>query len=254
MQIPMLRVNEIFGPTIQGEGPYTGRHCMFVRMYDCNLACTWCDTPYTWANSITRAEKHQSNTIYAKNQNMEEMVAGSVYDELLKYWNIYDKPTTIVISGGEPLMQQDPLEDMIDHLNYFENMVHIETAGTILPSPLIQSRCEAIIVSPKLQHSGNPLSKRYKKDVLTELALQRRTWFKFVVMHNAGMDGEDFAEVDQIVRECSIDPRKVYIMPEGTKSGDVISGAKSIVDQVTQRGYNLSLRMHTLLWGDERKR
>lgn len=43
-----LVVNEIFGPTIQGEGPSSGRRCGFHRLGGCNLSCRWSDTPYTW--------------------------------------------------------------------------------------------------------------------------------------------------------------------------------------------------------------
>lgn len=185
---------------------------------------------------------------------MEEMVAGSVYDELLKYWPIYDKGTTIVVSGGEPAMQQDELEPVIDHLTYFDNEVHIETAGTIPMSRHFVQEVQQIVVSPKLQHSGNPLKKRYKPDVLSDLAKYPHVYFKFVVMHGLGADGEDLAEVNKIVSECDIDARKVYIMPEGTNGLDSLTASRSIVDAVTKRGYNLSMRLHTLLWDDERKR
>jgi len=40
-QVRHLNVNEIFGPTIQGEGPHTGRLVGFLRLAGCNLACTW---------------------------------------------------------------------------------------------------------------------------------------------------------------------------------------------------------------------
>ena len=43
-----LRVNEIFGPTFQGEGPHAGQSAVFLRTSGCNLNCSWCDTPYTW--------------------------------------------------------------------------------------------------------------------------------------------------------------------------------------------------------------
>src|SRR5262245_52198924 len=48
MMTESLVVSEVFGPTWQGEGPSIGRRCGFVRLGRCNLACTWCDTPYTW--------------------------------------------------------------------------------------------------------------------------------------------------------------------------------------------------------------
>ena len=44
-----LVVNELFGPSIQGEGPSAGRRCGFVRLGRCNQACVWCDEPQTWA-------------------------------------------------------------------------------------------------------------------------------------------------------------------------------------------------------------
>ena len=43
-----IRVNEIFGPTIQGEGSTVGKPCFFLRVAGCNLHCGWCDTYYTW--------------------------------------------------------------------------------------------------------------------------------------------------------------------------------------------------------------
>ena len=43
-----LAVSEIFGPTLQGEGPSSGRRAMFLRLAGCNLSCSWCDTAYTW--------------------------------------------------------------------------------------------------------------------------------------------------------------------------------------------------------------
>jgi 7-carboxy-7-deazaguanine synthase len=41
-----IRISEIFGPTIQGEGPLIGRPTMFVRTGGCDYRCTWCDTLY----------------------------------------------------------------------------------------------------------------------------------------------------------------------------------------------------------------
>jgi hypothetical protein len=37
---------EIFGPTIQGEGPFIGRPTVFVRPASCDSRCNWCDTLY----------------------------------------------------------------------------------------------------------------------------------------------------------------------------------------------------------------
>ena len=42
-----MQVNEIF-KSIQGEGPNFGKPAIFLRIAQCNLKCTWCDTKYTW--------------------------------------------------------------------------------------------------------------------------------------------------------------------------------------------------------------
>ena len=43
---PRIRISEIFGPTIQGEGPLMGRPTVFVRTGGCDYRCRWCDTLY----------------------------------------------------------------------------------------------------------------------------------------------------------------------------------------------------------------
>src|SRR5260370_15944522 len=41
-----IRISEIFGPTIQGEGPLIGHPTVFVRTGGCDYRCRWCDTLY----------------------------------------------------------------------------------------------------------------------------------------------------------------------------------------------------------------
>ena len=43
-----LKIAEIFGPTIQGEGPNVGARCIFVRVKGCSFKCSWCDSKFTW--------------------------------------------------------------------------------------------------------------------------------------------------------------------------------------------------------------
>ena len=46
-------VSEVFGPTLQGEGPHAGRPCHFIRLGGCNLSCSWCDTPYSTGQHLS---------------------------------------------------------------------------------------------------------------------------------------------------------------------------------------------------------
>ncbi|TIU92326.1 MAG: 7-carboxy-7-deazaguanine synthase QueE, partial [Mesorhizobium sp.] len=41
---PGIRVSEIFGPTIQGEGMLIGLPTVFVRTGGCDYRCSWCDS------------------------------------------------------------------------------------------------------------------------------------------------------------------------------------------------------------------
>ena len=59
-----IRVSEIFGPTIQGEGALIGQPTVFVRTGGCDYRCSWCDSLHavesayreTWAPMS--AERH----------------------------------------------------------------------------------------------------------------------------------------------------------------------------------------------------
>jgi organic radical activating enzyme len=243
----MLRVNEIFGPTIQGEGTTAGRHCLFVRVADCNLECKWCDTPYTWAFTKEKAAKHDSGTRHDKLLNSIEMSTADIMDALLENWMIYSQPTIVVISGGEPLMQQPGLAELLQELKELKHETHIETAGTIQPSEILDQHVTQYNVSPKLTNSGNRLAKRYKQDVLNWFSDSVKAWFKFVVTHP-----EDLDEVRDIVNMSEIDPRRVMVMPEGTTIDRNVEVGRKVIDEALQLGYGLSFRSHVLLWGDGR--
>lgn len=253
----MIDVNEIFGPTIQGEGVAAGRHCLFIRLAHCNLECTWCDTPYTWAFSGNKIDKHISASArggepYNKRENIAQMSPEGIIASLKQRWDIENRPTIIVISGGEPMMQQFKLIPVMEELRGWGNEVHIETAGTITPHPDFDRLVNQYNVSPKLSHSGNRISKRYKYDTLTYFARNPKTWWKFVVMPHKGMDGEDFWEIDGYVEELELRPHRVMIMPEGNTVQGTVEGAQSWADEAIKRGFGISFRTHVLLWGDKR--
>jgi organic radical activating enzyme len=245
-----LSVNEVFGPTVQGEGPAAGRHCVFLRLAMCNLRCRWCDTAYTWAFTEDLAAYLDRPRVYDRADNARTMTIPEVLDGLRGCWPLDKRKTTVVISGGEPLIQQDALLPLVRQLKWWDNDVHVETAGTIAPTVALAALTDLFVVSPKLAHSGNPRSKRIRPPVLeTFVALKRRAAFKFVVT-----DVEDLAEVEEIVACAKIPDSRVMIMPEGVTAQAVTATGRAVADAVRHRGWGLCLRTHILLWADVRGR
>ena len=219
-----MRVSEIFGPTIQGEGPFCGRRAMFVRTSGCNLACTYCDTPYTWDwERFNREEEQPQLTAHEIIANMNSM--GATDSDLL------------VITGGEPTTQQSEVNALT---LAWAGPVQIETNGTVLPQPVGAT----YVVSPHLANSGtkhNPIR-------LAALAAyaEHGAHFKFV----ATPDMLD--EVQGVVDAIGVRPENVWIMPEGTNSATILESTRMLAPETIQRGWNLSTRLHVLIWGNSR--
>jgi organic radical activating enzyme len=247
----VLKVSQVFGPTVQGEGSAAGRHCVFLRTFDCNLECTWCDTAYTWAVTDDKAAKTRSGVRYERDEpqyGMKVMDTDEVLKRLREVWDVEGRPTIVVVSGGEPMMQQRGLVPVLEQLHAWGNEVHIETAGTLPPSAAFDACVTQYNVSPKLAHSGNRLSKRFKPQALAALLDTGKAWFKFVVTD--GFEA-DLQEVDEMVADVGIPYRRVMVMPEGgTGSGNIALGQR-VVDAALERGYGLSFRTHVFLWNDD---
>lgn len=231
MSTGTLVVSEVFGPTVQGEGPSTGRRCAFVRLGACNLTCSWCDTPYTW--DASRFDLHRE---------MGRERVDAVADMLASFG-----VDMVVVSGGEPLLQQSKgLADLVRALPTHWR-IEVETNGTIEPNATLASRCH-FNVSPKLAHSGVALDKRIRPKALStfvRLAHSRRASFKIVVTGPGDLD-----EVDAL----ALPRHKTWIMPEGTTAEQVERGLAAVAGEAIRRGYNLTGRLHVSIWNGERGR
>ena len=134
----MLYVSECFGPTEQGEGKTAGKEVMFLRLAYCNLKCVFCDTPYTWQAKLLKTEVHKMT--------IEDVITKLQNRKVIK---------SIVISGGEPLLQQKELISLCKWLRSTNWWIEIETNGTILPNKELVNLVNQFNCSPKLSNSGN---------------------------------------------------------------------------------------------------
>ena len=226
---PDLRISEVFGPTLQGEGPSCGQRALFIRLADCNLACDWCDTPYSWR--------------WSDHDRAEEPHLSGVNPLLARIRA--EQPALVVITGGEPLLQQFAVEPLVGTLTEEQIPVEIETNGTQIPGPLLGDA--RFNVSPKLANSGMKRERRIVPKALRALNRTGRAVFKFVVEAPEELD-----EVEALTDEFDLHP--VWIMPQAANREELLTRQAEIADEVIARGWNLSTRMQTLLWGGERGR
>lgn len=227
----MIRVNEVFGPTIQGEGPHAGQYCGFVRLAECNLSCSWCDTPYTWDwERFDRSAESIPTTI----EDLAERVTAL---------NCY----RIVLTGGEPMMQQRFFPDLYEETGC---LFDVETNGTIIPSGDAIEAVDLFMVSPKLAHSGDPDRLRMKPlalDAWAALARDGKAAFKWVCKTPA-----DIATVAEHCDHFGIPRTHTWIMPEGATRNAHLDTLQRLADDVIRHGFNLTTRLHVLAWNDKR--
>ena len=209
----MISVSEIF-KSIQGEGPNTGQPSVFLRTAGCNLDCSWCDTDY--AKSKKKAKK----------MSIEDIV-----QEIDNY-----NAKNLVITGGEPLLQQKSLKKLIEQLDDY--YIELETNGSIaceFDELINQYNC-----SPKLLSSGND---EYELQILPS----EKTWYKFVIDEES-----DFFKAIEFAGRYGIPQDRVLMMPQGKTKKECEHNSLWLVEKCNETGYSFCPRLHVMLWNNQR--
>lgn len=236
-------VPEVFD-TIQGEGRNIGKPVVFGRLSDCNLTCSWCDTPQTWAFTEQRAKEHDERMVYDEAQEQVYIEVGDAVKNIDGY-----PIKRLVLTGGEPMMQQPAVAELIKGLRQDneEYWVEIETNGTIMPSRELLELVDQFNVSAKLANSGNSEKKRRKSKALETFAKTEKADFKFVVFGE-----DDLPEILDLVEEYEIPHERVYLMPEGRTPEEVKKHQEELVELAKKENFNITTRLHVLIWGKKR--
>jgi organic radical activating enzyme len=224
---PRLKISEIFD-SIQGEGPSAGLPCTFLRLAGCNLSCTWCDTRYSWDWS------RYTYSSYVSAKTVGELAARFVGSERL------------VITGGEPLLQQRRIEQLLEALPK-ELPIEIETNGTVVPLDSLLVRVTQWNVSPKLANSGESLARRDIRPALLALRDTSRAWLKFVV-------GEP-SHADQAMtwaRELEWPHDQIQLMPLAATRAELERSLPLVEHLCEQHSVRLSPRLHVERWNGRR--
>lgn len=227
--------------TLQGEGITAGAPAIFLRLQDCNLKCgfagtVWrCDAWYTWDRTTHEHWQESSNIAV-------DDVSGMIKDS----WstNFRDEQTPrLIITGGEPLLQQTNLLPLLKEMNEWE--VEIETNVTVMPDDELQV-CQ-FNCSPKLESSGILLKARYRPAVLQKIASFPNSWFKFVVSTE-----EDLEEIVRIVDGNEIDRSRVILMSEGVEAEKLKECDEDTARFARELGFTAMTRNHIYWYGDKR--
>ncbi len=223
-----LAVAEVFY-SLQCEGRAIGTPAVFLRLTGCNLLCkshNWvCDTIEVWKKGKRKEFKDVMPTYMIKR---------------LK------EGAHLVITGGEPLLQQIEICDYIRWMQMtagFTPFIEIETNGTIIPSFDLISYVKWWNVSPKLENSGEPWQKRYNEPALRALD-KCDSIFKFVVSNDV-----DFLEILDIYG--FLDPKKFMLMPAGATRDELDRVRLKVVELAIKTGVRYSDRLHIVIWNQK---
>ena len=184
--------------TIQGEGFYTGKAAYFIRIGGCDVGCHWCDVKESW-----NAKLHPpTNT-----------------DIIVE--NATNLATTVVITGGEPLMWN--LDYLTQSLQNNNLKTHIETSGAY---PL-SGKWDWICLSPK--KTKLPLKPIYLEANELKMIIFNKNDFKFAE-----------EQASKVNEKCEL-----FLQPEWSNREKMIP---LIVDYVMKNPkWKISLQTHKYL-------
>ncbi|RXK04262.1 radical SAM protein [Halarcobacter bivalviorum] len=247
----MLEVNEIFGPTIQGEGKLVGTPSIFIRFGKCNFKCEGFNVEYETPSGI---KKCSCDSYYAVDMAFKEQWQQMNADEIVKEVLLLEPnyKIDIVITGGEPLLywKNEEFQKLLKH--YIENnyKVTIETNGS-LNIDLTETYQKQILfsMSVKLSNSLEPLKKRVNVNTLTKIITQTEgSYLKFVI--DEGFKEEANIEIQNIL--SSIPKVDVFLMPMGDTAEQINKNSEAVINLAIENGYKYCDRLHIRVWDNKR--
>jgi organic radical activating enzyme len=241
-----IAVSEYFY-SLQGEGRTMGIPAIFLRLTGCNLICggygvekdgilrdgaTWvCDTIQVWMKGTTFIFEDLCQELNSKLDFIKRLNSG----------------VHLVITGGEPLLQQDRIISFLEFLEVqFKCIptVEIETNATIIPKEELNNRVSYWNVSPKLQNSGMPDKERLVDDALTYFRDNSKTMFKFVISRK-----EDFEEIQtNFLDKGLIKKEQLVFMPASNSLDDLLKTNKLVAEICIEHQIRMSTRLHIEIW------
>jgi 7-carboxy-7-deazaguanine synthase len=235
-----IRISEIFGPTIQGEGMLIGQPTVFVRTGGCDYRCSWCDT----LHAVDSAYRHD----------WKPMDAETIWKEVRRLSG--DTPLMISLSGGNPAIQ--PLKPLIRRGKNDGYRFAIETQGSIARDWFAD--LDVLVLSPKPPSSGMETDWDTVTDCLAAAGKAPRIALKFVVFDNADYDfardaSRRYPELPVYLQPGNHTPPPPDDDDAKIDLDGVMDRMLWLVDKVTgDRWFSATVlpQLHVLLWGNKR--
>jgi 7-carboxy-7-deazaguanine synthase len=220
-----MQIIEIY-KSLQGESSYAGLPCIFVRAAGCNLRCVWCDSEYTFKGG-------------------QRMSLEEIEQEVRR---LSPDGGLVEITGGEPMLQEGPVVELIDRLLAAGYTVLLETSGERLLDKVPKQVVK--IVDVKCPHSGE--GGTFRVENLQHLT--PRDEVKFVLASRA-----DYEFAREFIREHGLNGQSASVIlspafrKDASGSRDTshcLLDPRELAEWMLADGINarLGLQIHKFIW------
>lgn len=147
--------------TLQGEGRFAGHAMFFIRLYGCDVGCSWCDVKESWKVSADR---------FVPVEEIADKIPQGV--------------ERVVITGGEPLVWN--LHPLIGFIHQRNIKVHLETSGI----HAVPHNIDWVCLSPK--RNKLPIQNAYRQVHELKVIIAETSDFDFARSQSLKVPAETF--------------------------------------------------------------
>lgn len=230
-----IKVSEIFGPTLQGEGVLIGQPSIFVRTGGCDYRCKWCDTLHA-----------------VDSQYRNQWIPMSAEDIFIKVEKLsHYKPLTISLTGGNPAIQ--PLLPLILLGRKHGYRFALETQGSIAQDWF--SFLDILCLSPKPPSSTMRTNWELFNECLKVAGQSTKIVLKFVIF-----DDDDYSYAKEASAQYPhlpvyLQPGNDMLFPNEIDIDILMSRMLWLTEKVLKDQWfsaTVLPQLHVLIWGNKK--